>query len=106
MWGDGDQENQSHGPKDHYQRQSFTGQRTKIRIHVSYIQDVHGLSYRSEGEAERDIGSTCMIGPGLVVVENSSVAAAVAVTWGWTPQNCGFVLRIWDTVTFVQGVCF
>ena len=23
---------------------------------------------RSEGEAERDIGSTCMIGPGLVVV--------------------------------------
>ena len=26
-------------------------------------------SHRSEGEAERDIGSTCMIGPGLVVVE-------------------------------------
>ena len=24
---------------------------------------------RSEGEAERDIGSPCMIGPGLVVVE-------------------------------------
>ena len=25
--------------------------------------------YRNEGEAEWDIGSTCMIGPGLVVVE-------------------------------------
>ena len=30
----------------------------------SYVRE-----YRSEGEAERDIGSTCMIGPGLVVVE-------------------------------------
>ncbi len=29
-------------------------------------------SNRSEGEAERGIGSTCMIGPGLVVEEKSS----------------------------------
>ena len=31
---------------------------------------------RSEGEAERDIGSPGMMGPGLVVVENSSVVVA------------------------------
>ena len=54
------------------------------------LQKGRNIVNRSEGEAERDIGSLCMIGLGLVVVENSSVvvaAAAVVVTWGWTPKN-------------------
>ena len=42
---------------------------------------------RSEGWSERDMVSLRMMGWGLVLLENSSVAAAaVAVTWGWTPK--------------------
>ena len=35
--------------------------------------------YRSEGVAERDIGSLRMMGWGLMLAENSSVAAAAVV---------------------------
>ena len=44
---------------------------------------------RSEGEPERDMVSLRMMGWGLVLLENSSVAvvaAVAAVTWGWTPK--------------------
>ena len=50
-----------------------------------------GAIGRSEGEAERDIGSTCMIGPGLVVVEK--IFAVAAATWGWTPTKLGFYIK-------------
>ena len=36
------------------------------------------MLYRSEGVAERDIGSLRMMGWGLTLAENSSAAAAVA----------------------------
>ena len=40
------------------------------------------VHHRSEGLAERDIGSLRMMGWGLMLAENSSVAAAVAAVTG------------------------
>ena len=43
--------------------------------------------------------SLCMMGWGLVLLENSSAVAVavivvvVAVTWGWTPKIQDFVLK-------------
>ena len=44
-----------------------------------FLQNVH---YRSEGVAERDIGSLRMMGWGLMLAENSSVVVAAAAVTG------------------------
>ena len=64
----------------------------KFRVLLIIREYLFGFICRSEGEAERDIGSPCMIGLGLVVVEKffrrrRRRRRRRRPPGGWAPEN-------------------
>ena len=64
------------------------------------------LAHRSEGEAERDIGSPCMIGLGLVVVEKFFRRRRRRRHLGVDPKKVGICIKNIEYRHFSSRVCF